>query len=247
MRWRNSVLTDEHGHVTALLCAGEDITARARAQQELAEQERFLRSVIDSLNTPLLVIDPTTLTVVMANSAATDGKALAGGTRCYDLNHQRSTPCRGLEVPCPVQKVVETGKPVTVEHVHHNAQGDPVHVEIHACPVCDEHGQVTQIIQYSLDITDRKRAAAAMADSERRYRSLAQAAPVGILRIGASGRCDYVNQRFCDMTGMGEDQILGDAWGDGVHEQDRQRVMTQWKQAAAKGERFACEFRLAGG
>src|SRR3990172_7975741 len=44
------------------------------------------------------------------------------------------------------------------EHVHADAHGTPKHYEIHVFSVCDTGGKVTHIIEYNVDITERKRA-----------------------------------------------------------------------------------------
>jgi len=45
---------------------------------------------------------------------------------------------------------------MTVEHVHYDKDGYQRTVEIHAYPILDEEGKVSQIIEYSIDVTERK-------------------------------------------------------------------------------------------
>ena len=45
-----------------------------------------------------------------------------------------------------------------VEHLHYDNGGNPRNVEIHAYPIFDSEGNVSQMIESSLDITERKRA-----------------------------------------------------------------------------------------
>jgi PAS domain S-box-containing protein len=51
--------------------------------------------------------------------------------------------------------VKKTKKPVVVEHVHY-VDGNPRVFEVHGFPVFDSKGNVVQMIEYSLDITERK-------------------------------------------------------------------------------------------
>jgi signal transduction histidine kinase len=53
--------------------------------------------------------------------------------------------------------VKRTRQPVTVEHIHYDRDGNPRDMEVHAYPIFDEQGNIAQMIEYSLDITDRKR------------------------------------------------------------------------------------------
>ena len=52
--------------------------------------------------------------------------------------------------------VKKTKKPFTVEHIHFDKEGNERNVEVHAYPILDKNGNVVQMIEYSLDITDRK-------------------------------------------------------------------------------------------
>ena len=45
-----------------------------------------------------------------------------------------------------------------VEHIHYDKEGNRRYYEVHGYPIFDENGNVTQIIEYALDITDRKEA-----------------------------------------------------------------------------------------
>jgi signal transduction histidine kinase len=86
---------------------------------------------------------------------------------CYALTHQRSSPCDDSEHPCPLELVKQTKSPMSVEHIHSGAGGKRMNVDVHAYPVLDRQGNVSQLIEYSLDITDRKRTEQALRAMER--------------------------------------------------------------------------------
>ncbi len=44
-----------------------------------------------------------------------------------------------------------------MEHMHYWEDGDPRYMEIHAYPVFDSNREVEQVIEYALDVTERKR------------------------------------------------------------------------------------------
>ena len=126
------------------------------AESELRQQNKFFHHVLESLTHPFYVLDANNYTIVMANSAARLGNLDAHPT-CYALTHRRQFPCNGSEHICPLQEVKRTKQPVIVEHVHYDKDGNPRDMEVHAYPIFDENGNVAQMIEYSLDITDRKR------------------------------------------------------------------------------------------
>ena len=120
----------------------------------------FLENILESLTHPFYVIDASDYTIKMANHAARSGEMTDVST-CYAVTHRRSRPCRG-EHPCPLEIVKEIKQPAVVEHVHYDENGDPRNVEVHGYPILDNEGNVTHMIEYRLDITDRKRAEEAM-------------------------------------------------------------------------------------
>lgn len=149
----------EDGVCVGAVIVIKDITDLKSAEEKIVRQNRFLTSVIDALPHPFYVVDVETYQLRLANYAAYKGELPPGAT-CYSLSHHRSVPCQGDEHPCPVLKVIDTGLPVTVEHKHQDAEGNVTDVEVHDFPIFDEKGKVVQIIEYCIDISDRKRAAA---------------------------------------------------------------------------------------
>jgi PAS domain S-box-containing protein len=79
--------------------------------------------------------------------------------------------------------------------------------------------------------------------SEERFRGLVDDAPVGIFRTDAQGQYTYVNARWSAIVGSSPDQLLGDAWMDFVHTDDRQRVSQLWEQTLLARVAFVSEYR----
>ena len=118
--------------------------------------EDLLQTVLDSLTHPFYVIDVATHRVRLANQTARRMHA-DGLATCHALAHGRDAPCTGADHPCPMRVVVETGQPTTVEHMHLDQEGHRRDVQVHAFPIRDGNGQVKQVIEYCVDITDHKR------------------------------------------------------------------------------------------
>jgi PAS domain S-box-containing protein len=146
----------KNGKVIGVLGVARDISKRKRAEDKVIEQNEFLNHVLESLTHPFYVLDASDHTITMANSAAISG-SVAPKTTCYALTHNKNEPCNGAEHLCPLQMIKKTKKPVTLEHVHCDKEGNPRNVEIHAYPILDGNGNVSQVIEYSFDITDRKK------------------------------------------------------------------------------------------
>jgi len=149
-----SINRDKPTH--SLYIYGADITQAKKAQQKIQEQNEYLNTIIESLAHPFYVIDANDYTIKLANSAAYAGD-LSKKITCFALTHKCKKPCGGSEHLCPLEDVKKTKKPVVVEHVHY-VDGNPRVFEVHGFPVFDSKGNVVQMIEYSLDITERKQA-----------------------------------------------------------------------------------------
>jgi CheY-like chemotaxis protein len=114
--------------------------------QEIQQQNEFLNSLLESLPHPFYVIDANDYTIKLANSAAGPGK-LAEGLTCYELIHRSDKPCSSHELLCPLEEVRNTKKPVVVEHVHYETNGDVQIVEIHGYPTLGCDGEVSEQVQ----------------------------------------------------------------------------------------------------
>jgi PAS domain S-box-containing protein len=79
--------------------------------------------------------------------------------------------------------------------------------------------------------------------SEERFRGLVDDAPVGIFRTDAKGFYTYVNARWTAIVGSTPDQLLGDAWAEFIHSDDRMQVTQSWKQALIARAPFVGEYR----
>ena len=94
------------------------------------------------------------------------------------------------------------------------------------------------------DITARKQAEMALQHSEALFQTLARLAPVGIFKTDTLGKCEYVNQRWCDISGMTAEQALGDGWIEAVFIDDRARVFQEWDRATQTQTPFNSQYRF---
>jgi PAS domain S-box-containing protein len=77
-----------------------------------------------------------------------------------------------------------------------------------------------------------------------RYGLVAERAPIGIFETAADGEYVFVNQRWCELAGLGGEEALGRGWLAAVHPDDRARVESSWDERVGVNEEYADAFRL---
>ncbi len=157
-RHRMKSLTDDFNSSLAVRTRelSAELSERIAELNVFKSKYKELKTIFESLSHPFYVIDANTYEIVYANKAAYAIGGMSGGT-CYELTHHQAFPCSGLEHPCPLQMVKNTGKEVTVEHIHLLPDGTEGFFEVRGYPVYDSSGKLIQMIEFSLDITDWKR------------------------------------------------------------------------------------------
>ncbi len=175
------------------------------------------QTVIDGIPDGVMVID-LDHRVVLANSTnkkLAEGRSeVAGPMLCYEVSHHRSSPCDGLEHPCPLKQVVETPKTATATHVHFTDDGDEVIMEVRAAPVFNEAGEVVQIIESFRDVTERQRVAEQLRQQRDRAQKYLDITSVILIVLNADGTVALINKKGCEILGWDEQQIVGRHWFD---------------------------------
>ncbi|MHA1907280.1 MAG: PAS domain-containing protein [Candidatus Thorarchaeota archaeon] len=196
----------------------EDISSRKAAEEKINSQREFLEKVLESLTHPFYVIDAKDYSVVMTNTAANFEHDIINPT-CHALTHLQETPCTGEDHPCPLLEVKKTKAPVVVEHIHHDVKTGTERVhEVHGYPIFDDDGNVIQMIEYNLDITDRRNAVLKTKASESKIQSLTEreiihssivkAAPIGVGFV-ENRVIKWASDTLLDMLGYEHKDLIG--------------------------------------
>jgi transcriptional regulator with PAS, ATPase and Fis domain len=125
----------------------------------LQRSRDFLGSIVDSISDPLFVIG-LNHNILFVNRAARRvydvndpvGMRLA----CYQVIHRIERPCETSSswiFACPLKYVISTKEPVRLIHKYLDKLDNEVIIEISACPIFDDEGEVAQVIEIIRDIT----------------------------------------------------------------------------------------------
>jgi PAS domain S-box-containing protein len=120
-------------------------------------------------------------------------------------------------------------------------------VDVLASPLRDETDHVIGGALIGRDVTKAREAETALRASQSRFRALSLQAPVGMFETDLSGRCTFVNDAWCALTGRSEAEALGHAWNQVVHPDDIPRVVFAWDETVERGRTFRLQCRLLRG
>ena len=171
-----------------------------RMEKRLRDSEREKAVILDSTADVILYHDPD-LRVLWANKAA--GAALRRdpeqirGLRCCEIWHGGDESSRD----CPVTRARAAGTPQSGEV----AGRDGKTWSVRAYPIKDDAGNVMAIAEFSLDISEKKRAD----EQLRNLLQIVEKNPASIMMTDRSGNIEYVNPRFTQVTGYALEEVQG--------------------------------------
>ena len=200
---------------------------KRRLEEEIGNQKVFLENIINSLNYPFYVIN-LDYTVALANQAAKEQGILEGGF-CYRLTHKLDKPCEG-EHFCPLREVLRTKKPVQIEHLHYDTEGNEIYVEEYGDPIFEKGGSVIQMTEYVIDITERKKAEKELKNAysqlKKTQEELIQSGKMAAMGQLSAGISHELNQPLTGIKGFAQAALL-DLENDNPLREDLRRIVEQ--------------------
>jgi PAS domain S-box-containing protein len=94
------------------------------------------------------------------------------------------------------------------------------------------------------NLVRRRRAERSLTESEGRFQTMADAAPIMIWAAGADKLCTFVNKAWLAFTGRKMEQELGNGWSEGVHLDDFENCVQTYVTAFDAREPFTMKYRL---
>ena len=183
--WEKAIIAPvfNESEITHFVCTKEDITATKRSEEALRESEERLRTFFENTNAMILLIDSETGQLVGANPAALDfyGYTLR---EIYKINFFDIVQ-EPLEKTLVKLQMLQTGKQLKFKMQHKLKNGKIKDVEVYPTPVITDKKKILYtIIQ---DITRRKKAVAALKESESKKLALLKLIPDLILVVDKKG------------------------------------------------------------
>ncbi len=198
-------LIDEEGVHRGSYAVVTDISAIKEATEALEKSEGLYRSVIETMNEALLIVNPDYF-IKYANPSFYRimgyAKEEVIGKSIVEFIHNDLKE----EVESWV-KQRKTEFSQNYEIMWQSKDGKVVHSYTTPRGIFDVDGQLTGILGVIVNITARKDAEEALKESERRYRMLFQETPVGIVTTNTKGDITGINRTALDIIGSESEEM----------------------------------------
>ena len=212
-----------------------------RRSLELAERERLLRTIFDSEPECVKLLDSDG-SVRMMNRAGlkmieADSLEQIAGQRLYPL----IAPEQRAAFVALTDRIFH-GETGSLEFRITGLKGATRWLETRAAPLRDEAGEVRALLGITREITERKKADAALRESENNFRMLFEQATEGIFVTDPEGRFVDVNPAACTLTGYTREEIAAMTVADLVLPEEVPRVASAIAELSA-GQVITGEWR----
>ncbi len=219
------------GRVTHVYGAAVDISAEVRAQHAASDERAQLKSIVAHSPFAIVAVDYAA-NVTSWNPAA---ERLFGWKAADVLGKQ--TPLLGPDQDAQARQLVEDvfcGQYIPDEEgPRHRLDGSTIMVSVSRALLRDAEGAPIGVVAMLGDITEQRRAAAAVRESERNFRDLIEWFP-DALAIYREDEVVYVNQKARSLLGYEPEEAFGKSPFHFIHPGDRAAVAERIQTFAMK-------------
>ncbi len=181
-----------------------NIHERKLIENDLKQSKNFLSKVMNAITNPLYVVDADTYEIVHANKAS--GIELKDEpVKCYKVTHNLDQPCGSEDHKCPLDLLKSGQTDAMVEHIHYDWKGRKRYVEVHAHPIIDDSGKLSQFIEFTVDVTERREFEEKLNTLQMGLKNLDEV----VFVTDTEGFITYANPTFKKVYGFELDETLG--------------------------------------
>jgi PAS domain S-box-containing protein len=218
----------------------EQIEEASMLREQVEHANERLTSILDTLTEAVVLAAPDGA-VTFANPAArrllerlpADAGPLRYDGRALDLSQ-----------PTPLARVLNRGERLAQAELAVPTSGGAAALRVNAAPLQDGGRSPLGVVASFVDVTAQREAQNALIESEIRFRTLADTAPVLIWMSGTDALRSFFNRAWLEFTGRTMEQEMGKGWMEGVYPDDYQRCLDIYLTSFNARQPFEMEYRL---
>lgn len=219
LRIQGQPVRNEAGELTGFFALEEDVTKekeseleRKDAEERLERQRKFYEDILNNMPADIAVFSPRHEYLFVNPRGIRDEELRKWiiGKKDEDYCTYRNRP---LDLAAERRKrfnhVIESKTPDEWEEKIIATDGKEHYMLRRWFPVLDKNNEVTLVIGYGLDITERKKIEQALKANEEKYRGIIANMNLGLMEMDLNHRLVYANQSFLEMSGLSAEQVGG--------------------------------------
>lgn len=239
------ILRNKDGEAEKMFFILRDITERMQIAQELSDSNDRFRNFLD------------TVTNIAVQSYNADCIITYWNKSSEDIYGYTSKEAIGQNIADLIfpDELIEPFKKA-VKEMHRSGIGHPAgelllkrkdgtRISVYSNhSIVKQSGKEPEFYCIDIDLTERKRVEAALKESEKHFRTLADSGQALIRTSGLDKRTTYFNQPWYNFTGRTLEQETGNGWIKSIHPDDVKRYLDTFETAFVQGGKYSLIYRL---
>lgn len=200
------------GIIDGILFFATDVTELVLARKKIEESESRYKELIQNLPVATYSCDRDGRLLFYNKAAVTlwgkepeIGAKWCGSWKIYSHD--------GNPLPVdlwPVAIAAKKSNNITYkEIIVERPNGEKRNVKPYPVPFTDDAGELTEVVNVLIDITESKKAEKILSESEKKYRQIVETAQEGIWLIDEDSITTFVNNKLCDILGYTREEMMG--------------------------------------
>ena len=230
-------IKDDDGNVTHVVTASYDITDLVRADESVRASERQLSAILDAIPISVVLKDRDRRYLMMNRATekmfGVNAKDIIGQTVWPGRTAEQSEQAAERDV-----QAITTGHQMVYEEniTGKDRDGRPIYWMTAKTAIKDDTGQITHIVSTSYDVTEQRRAAEAVRESEQLLQAVIDAVPVTISVKDRGSRYRMINRYMADLFGFEVTDVIGMTGWDNQADEHSARSQIRDREVLATGQ-----------
>lgn len=239
-----SLIKDSEGNIIGTSKIARDISEKKRAERLLIESEERIRLAAESADLGTWDLDLTNGRIV-SNTIEhripefSDSGSKLNRKEFISIVHEEDR----LFVQTAFKDAIVSGK-LSFEARLLKKDGTILWVRVKGKTIYNEDRKPVRLLGIIMDITEQKNFLIELEESEKRFKTVADTAPVMIWTAQPDKQCDFFNKAWLEFTGRPMEMELGNGWAASIHPEDLDKCTGIYNASFDQRVRFIKEYRL---
>jgi two-component system, chemotaxis family, CheB/CheR fusion protein len=235
---------DEQEKESLVLLSFEDITRYKRAEQALLETQEQLKLALGGGSVGTWVWDIATNEIKASSEEERLFGLPPGKMKTYEDWESAIQPIDLEKTREALKYSIENAEQLDIEFriVWPDKSTHWILAKAHI--YAGEDGKPEKMMGVNIDITERRTAVEALEESEKRFHTMSDQAPVMIWMAGPDKQTNFLNKTWLSFTGKSLEQESGEGWFEGIHPEDKANFVDVYYRSFHAHAEFKIDYRL---